>query len=102
MIKDHEIMRPRWWEELPPDQGCEVAPACLTCPLPQCKHDDPWGYRRDLTKRRDAQMLEEIYQKGLTFDQAAALYGVNVRTVFRAASSQRAGKLRSKAEDENS
>lgn len=21
------------------DNGCEVAPACLTCPLPKCRHD---------------------------------------------------------------
>ena len=23
------------------DTGCEVSGACLDCPLPQCKYDDP-------------------------------------------------------------
>jgi len=22
-----------------PDRGCNLAPSCLDCPLPQCKHD---------------------------------------------------------------
>ena len=23
------------------DEGCEVSPSCLKCPLPQCKYDEP-------------------------------------------------------------
>ena len=23
------------------DEGCELAPECLACPLPRCRHDDP-------------------------------------------------------------
>jgi hypothetical protein len=23
------------------DTGCELHPACLSCPLPRCKYDDP-------------------------------------------------------------
>ena len=76
--------RPRLWDEIPPDDGCEVAPKCLECPLPQCKYDDPWGYLRQLRQQRDAQMLEEIYQRGLTFDEAAKVYGVSARTIYRA------------------
>ena len=28
------------------DTGCDVAPSCLACPLPACKHDDMAGYRQ--------------------------------------------------------
>ena len=27
------------------DTGCEVSQACLNCPLPQCKYDDPDWFR---------------------------------------------------------
>ena len=26
---------------VPPDRGCSLASACLTCPLPACRHDAP-------------------------------------------------------------
>ncbi len=26
------------------DRGCEVAPACLRCPLAECKYDNERGY----------------------------------------------------------
>ncbi len=29
-----------------PDRGCELAPRCLACHLPQCKYDAPAAVRR--------------------------------------------------------
>jgi len=75
--------RPRFWEEIPPDDGCEVAPKCLECPLPQCKHDDPWGYRRHQLKQRDCRILEEMEQKDLSVGEAAKIFGVTTRTIRR-------------------
>ena len=31
----------KWITEVSQDRGCEVAPSCLTCPLPQCIYDLP-------------------------------------------------------------
>ncbi len=64
---------------IPPDRGCEVAPKCLECPLPQCKHDDPLGYVRQLRLDKDARMLEEIEQRGLSVDEAAQAFRITPR-----------------------
>ena len=68
---------------IPPDRGCDVAPKCLECPLPQCKHDDPLGYVRGLMQQRDALILEEMEQRGLSVEEAAQVFGITVRTIFR-------------------
>ena len=52
------------------DKGCEAAPSCLACPLPQCKDDDPRWYNRLVKRRQDQELV-------------AAQFGVTVRTVFR-------------------
>lgn len=75
--------RPRLWDEIPPDDGCEVAPKCLECPLPQCKYDDPSGHLRQLRQQKDAQILEGMKQRNLSVDEAARLFGVTTRTIFR-------------------
>ena len=69
--------------EHPPDHGCEVAPMCLECPLPQCKYDDPRGDLRQLRQQKDAQLLGEMKQRSLSIDEAAKLFGVTTRTIFR-------------------
>jgi hypothetical protein len=38
------------------DDGCEVSPSCLSCPLPLCKYDDPGGYQNWLGRRRRARL----------------------------------------------
>jgi len=75
--------RPRLWEEIPPDDGCEAAPKCLECPLSQCRHDDPAGYLRHLQQQKDDQILKEMEQRGLSVDEAAKLFGVATRTIFK-------------------
>ena len=84
-----EETRPWHLNEIPPDDGCEVAPKCLECPLPQCKYDDPAGYLRHLRHQRDTQILEKIYQEGLTFEEAAKFFGVSTRAIFRASARHR-------------
>ena len=65
------------------DDGCEVAPSCLDCPLPQCKYDDPMWYRRERRSQRDQKVLRIQAQKGLTVAQLARHFGVSQRTIFR-------------------
>ena len=37
-----------------PDNGCEVSPSCLSCPLPLCRYDDPQGYENWKHRQRRA------------------------------------------------
>lgn len=66
------------------DDGCDVAPACLQCPLPRCKYDDPGWYQRELRGQRDQRILEARRAEGLTVPQLSRRFGVSQRTVFRA------------------
>ena len=66
------------------DDGCEVAPACLRCPLPQCKHDEPGWYLRERRAERDRTMSRLRRREGLSVGQLADRFGVSKRTVFRA------------------
>lgn len=57
------------------DTGCALHPACLTCPLPRCIEEE----------RPERAALVAARAEGLTVAQVAALFGVSVRTVQRAA-----------------
>jgi len=60
-----------------PDTGCEVAPACLSCPLEVCIHD---SHGQAKVRLRDLR----IAKAGGTNREIAATVGVSVRTVCRA------------------
>ncbi len=62
------------------DDGCEIAPKCLECPLPACRYDLP--PKRAGALMREAE-LRRLLAQGLTADQAAVVMGVSRRTVFR-------------------
>ncbi len=65
------------------DDGCEVSPSCLNCPLPQCKYDDPAWYQREIRNRRDQEVLKVQKVEGLTVPQIASRFELSQRTVFR-------------------
>lgn len=65
------------------DDGCEVAPRCLQCPLPQCKYDDPGWLQRQQRQRRDSEVLAVRVKERLTVPQLARRFAVSQRTVFR-------------------
>ena len=65
------------------DTGCEVSPSCLTCPLPQCKYDDPVWFQRHRRMARDLKVWTTMQLEGLTADEAAERFSVTVRTIFR-------------------
>ncbi|MEX2599297.1 MAG: hypothetical protein WD533_06540 [Dehalococcoidia bacterium] len=62
--------------------GCDVAPACLDCPLPVCKHDDKDWYIRWKSNRRYRRIVEDV--RGLGPHEAARRLGISERTVHRA------------------
>ena len=65
------------------DDGCEVSRSCLKCPLPQCKYDDPNGYRIFKQKQKDQEWFKIVNEEGLSNQQAADRFGVTPRTMNR-------------------
>jgi hypothetical protein len=62
------------------DDGCEIAPKCLECPLPDCRFSLP--PKRAGAILRAAQ-LRPLLAAGLTADECAAEMGISRRTVYR-------------------
>ncbi len=64
------------------DNGCDVHPSCLTCPLPRCRYEEPGGLRALLNKTRDGQIVAQR-ATGVPVAELALRFGVSRRTVFR-------------------
>jgi len=75
------------------DEGCQIAPSCLSCPLPQCVHDTPGGVRKAQSEARGAQMLAERLA-GLSVGDVAKKYGLSRRHVMRLTGPLRADRQR--------
>lgn len=62
------------------DEGCDLHPHCLTCPLSRCRYEmAPGTARTELRRLR----LIELLAEGKTMGEAAADLGVGWRTVYR-------------------
>ena len=68
------------------DDGCDLFPSCLSCPLTRCRYDVPGGVRSLLNQERDHQIRVMREDSGLSVDEIADLFEVSRRTVFRALS----------------
>jgi len=62
------------------DTGCEHSPACLTCPLPVCKHDARTPSARAIERRQKA---KDLYEAGSTPSQVARELGISLRQAHR-------------------
>lgn len=69
------------------DDGCEVAPRCLRCPLAVCRHDT--GLATQRIARRDAE-IERLHDEGASADFLAWRFRVHRRTIFRVLAKERA------------
>mgnify|MGYP001558622105 FL=1 len=67
------------WDQYP-DRGCEAAPRCLSCPLAQCRYDDPAAYQH--LRRGDVE-AHTLAAQGMKPSEIAIHQGVLVRTVYR-------------------
>lgn len=65
------------------DEGCDIHPHCLTCPLPRCRYDEPGGLRAILNAHRDQQIIA-LRLQGVGIEELARRFRVSRRTVFRA------------------
>lgn len=75
------------------DDGCDVSPTCLNCPLPICKYDDPDFLRRTARSARDRAILETRRLEGLSVPALATRFGVSTRTVHRVLQLERLGSF---------
>jgi hypothetical protein len=64
------------------DDGCEVSPTCLSCPLPACRYEVRGGLAAMRRRPRDAELLA-LHQAGAEIDRLCRRFGVSRRTVFR-------------------
>ncbi len=64
------------------DEGCEVFPACLSCPLPQCLEESLGGKKRFLKQSRDKE-VRSYMERGLGTAEIAAIMAISQRTVQR-------------------
>ncbi len=64
------------------DDGCDIHPHCLTCPLPRCRYDEPGGLRGLLNAYRDRQIVE-LRRRGVPVDELAQRFGLSRRSIFR-------------------
>lgn len=73
------------------DDGCDVFPSCLSCPLPRCRYDVPGGARAMLNLARDAEIRRMRFEGDLEVEEIAKRFRVSRRTVFRVLHPRRAG-----------
>lgn len=63
------------------DEGCDLFPSCLHCPLPKCRYDEQ---RRQAAKElRNKEMLRLHEMEGLKIEELAERFRVSKRTVYR-------------------
>ncbi|MBN1368841.1 MAG: hypothetical protein JW954_01225 [Dehalococcoidaceae bacterium] len=64
------------------DEGCELSPSCLGCPLPCCAYELEGGVNRIIKSRRNDKILEQA-KKGVSPGSIAKNMKVSRRTVQR-------------------
>jgi AraC-like DNA-binding protein len=80
------------------DEGCELSPSCLACPLVRCRYDVPGGARALLNRERDREIRAMREREGLSAEAIAERFGVSRRTVFRVlAAPSRSGRRAAEA-----
>ena len=62
------------------DDGCDIAPRCLDCPLPLCRFDLPPKVARTIIRETE---LRVLLSNGKSAEEAAAIMGMSRRSVFR-------------------
>lgn len=78
--------QPAWEIPIYPDRGCTLAPACLTCPLPDCMEGKEHQAQVDA---RDREIGPLVLQ--LEASEASRRYGLSLRTIYRIRQKARIG-----------
>jgi hypothetical protein len=64
------------------DEGCELAPSCLNCPLAQCRYDLEGGLKEAVHHVKAAKVIA-YRAEGLTVEACATLVGISKRQAYR-------------------
>jgi hypothetical protein len=88
-------------EDLPentiyPDEGCHVAPACLSCPLPACIYDRPISAGKAARRERDRR-IRVLAARGWSSARLAAVFHLSPAQVRRIRGRQRARTQRGRS-----
>jgi len=65
------------------DQGCDLSPFCLRCPLPKCRHDKQEGGRRVSKRLRDLEIFRQRTASGRSISELATEFDLSKRTIQR-------------------
>lgn len=69
------------------DDGCDVAPHCLECPLEQCRYDNSRLILRIRHIARDGE-ISRLRAEGASIKKLMAQFGLSKRSVHRILSGQ--------------
>ena len=65
------------------DQGCDLSPSCLRCPLPKCRYDKQEGGRRVSKRLRDLEIFRQRTASGRSISELATEFDLSKRTIQR-------------------
>ncbi|MCX5994857.1 MAG: helix-turn-helix domain-containing protein [Chloroflexi bacterium] len=65
------------------DQGCDLSPSCLKCPLPKCRHDVQVEGKRGARLLRDRAILRQRSLAGKSVAELATEFDLSKRTIQR-------------------
>lgn len=68
--------------DMHPDTGCDLHPACLTCPFAVCRYELPNGVQMLRASARKAEVMR-AWRAGEQPTDIASRLGVSARTVYR-------------------
>ena len=63
------------------DDGCDLFPSCLNCPLPRCRYDEPG--RKQMGKELRKERMLQLHSDRKGIKELAQRFGVSKRTVYR-------------------
>ncbi len=70
------------------DTGCDLHPACLTCPFERCRYDASRSARGNMNAGRDGEIVR-LFLAGTPPAEIGRHFELTERTVFRIASTTR-------------
>jgi ActR/RegA family two-component response regulator len=65
------------------DQGCDLYPSCLKCPLPKCRHDKQEGIMSASKRLRDLEIFRQRTVSGRSVSELAKEFNLSKRTIQR-------------------
>jgi hypothetical protein len=79
------------------DDGCDIHPACLTCPLPRCRYDEPYDPLENQRRERNLAIWRAYCEDRLSVADLVVRFGVSRRTIHRVLQAERMGTLSASA-----